>query len=145
MKKILLALLLLIALFWIVDEAASGFRLDAERAKLKQEPLAAQNLRVAAGTAMAGPRVIDITAKRFAFTPSEITLKKGQPVILRLTSQDVTHGFFMKKLKIDEIIEPGKPAEVRLTPDTAGRFTTICDHFCGSGHGNMNMTIVVEE
>ena len=26
----------------------------------------------------------------------------------------------------------------------AGTFTTICDHFCGANHGNMNMTIVVE-
>ncbi len=34
--------------------------------------------------------------------------------------------------------------DVVLTPQTAGRFTTICDHFCGSGHGNMKMTIVVE-
>ena len=32
------------------------------------------------------PKVIEITAKKFEFSPSEITLKKGEPVILRLTS-----------------------------------------------------------
>jgi heme/copper-type cytochrome/quinol oxidase subunit 2 len=47
-------------------------------------------------------------------------------------------------LKIDETIEAGKTAEVTLTPQTAGTFTTICDHFCGAGHGNMSMTFVVE-
>jgi len=91
------------------------------------------------------PRVIEITAKRFAFTPNQITLKKGETVKLRLTTEDVTHGFFMKKLKIDEVIEPGKPMEITLTPDTAGSFTTICDRFCGVNHGGMNMTITVVE
>lgn len=72
-------------------------------------------------------------------------MKKGEAVKLRLTSEDVTHGFYMKKLKIDEVIEPGKPTEIALTPDTAGSFTTICDHFCGTNHGSMNMTITVVE
>lgn len=88
--------------------------------------------------------VIEITAKRFAFTPASITLKKGERVTLRLHSDDVTHGFFMRALKIDEVIEPGQTKDVVLTPQTAGTFTTICDHFCGVNHGNMNMTIVVE-
>jgi cytochrome c oxidase subunit 2 len=91
------------------------------------------------------PRVIEITAKRFAFNPNQITIKKGESVKLRLTSEDVTHGFFMRALKIDEDIEPGKPTEITLTPQTAGTFTTICDHFCGANHGNMNMTITVVE
>ena len=90
------------------------------------------------------PRVVEISAKRFEFTPNQVVLKKGETVILRLTSQDVTHGFFLRPLKIDAIIEPGKPTDVTVTPETAGSFTTICDHFCGVNHGNMKMTIVVE-
>jgi heme/copper-type cytochrome/quinol oxidase subunit 2 len=31
-----------------------------------------------------------------------------------------------------------------VTPKVAGRYTTICDHFCGAGHGGMKMTIIVE-
>jgi len=90
------------------------------------------------------PRVIAITAKRFEFSPKEITLKQGETVKLQLTSEDVTHGFFMKPLGIDEDIVAGKTTEVVLTPKAPGRFTTICDHFCGAGHGGMKMTIVVE-
>ena len=90
------------------------------------------------------PRVIEITAKRFGFTPNQITLKKGETVKLRLTSEDVTHGFFLRPLKIDEEIVPGKTTELTLRPQTAGTFTTICVHFCGVNHGNMKMTIVVE-
>ena len=96
-------------------------------------------------TAASGPRVIEITAKRFQFTPNLVTIKKGETVKLRLHSEDVTHGFFMRALKIDEEVEPGQTTEVTITPDTAGKFLTICDHFCGANHGNMNLTIVVEE
>lgn len=89
--------------------------------------------------------VIKITAKQFGFTPNLVTLKRGQTVVLELTSEDVTHGFFSKPLGIDEIIAPGQPTRVTLTPQTAGKFTTICDHFCGVRHGDMKMTIMVEE
>ena len=91
------------------------------------------------------PRIIQIRAHRFEFVPSQITLKKGEPVVLQLTSEDVTHGFFVRPLKIDEDLEPGKTKQIALTPQVAGKFTTICDHFCGVNHGNMHMTIEVVE
>ncbi len=90
------------------------------------------------------PRVINIVAKRFEFTPNQITLKKGEPVKLLLTSGDVTHGFFLRPLKIDEVNEPGKTTAVNLTPQTPGTYLLICDHFCGVNHAAMNMKIVVE-
>lgn len=96
------------------------------------------------GTRAQEPRVINITAKRFEFSPNQITLKKGEPVKLMLTSDDVTHGFYLKPLKIDEVIVPGKTTEVNLTPQTAGTYLLICDHFCGVNHASMNMKIVVE-
>jgi cytochrome c oxidase subunit II len=100
------------------------------------------------GTAQAAsthqPRVIELTAKRFEFTPSEVRLTKGEPVTLRIASADATHGLYMKSLGIDAEIEHGKTTEVSFTPQVAGRFTAICDHFCGAGHGNMHMTFVVE-
>lgn len=91
------------------------------------------------------PKVIEIAAKRFAFSPSEITLKKGETVKLKIVSEDVTHGLYLKPLKIDADIQPGKTTEVTVTPQSAGKFTAICDHFCGVNHGNMKMTVVVEE
>ena len=90
------------------------------------------------------PKVVEITAKRFEFSPKEVTLKKGETVVLRLKTEDVTHGFMQRKLKVDTDIEPGKTTDVTVTPDTPGAYTVICDHFCGAGHGNMKMKIVVE-
>jgi cytochrome c oxidase subunit II len=90
------------------------------------------------------PQVITIEAQRFAFSPSEVRLKKGEPVTIRISSGDVTHGMYMKTLGIDAEIEPGKTTEVTFTPQVTGRFTAICHHFCGAGHGNMHMVFVVE-
>jgi cytochrome c oxidase subunit II len=91
------------------------------------------------------PKLVQIVAHKFTFEPNRITLKKGVPVTLRLTSRDVQHGFYIRGLKVDEEIEPGKTTEVTITPDKVGTFPTICDHFCGLGHKEMNMTVVVEE
>ena len=114
--------------------------------------MTSRTLALAALLALASPaasaadpvRVVEITARRFQFTPAEVTLRKGEPVILRLHSEDVAHGFFTRPLGIDTTVGPGQPTEIPLTPRVAGRYTVICDHFCGSGHGNMKMTIVVE-
>jgi cytochrome c oxidase subunit II len=91
------------------------------------------------------PRVVPITAKRFEFTPKEVHLVVGEPVVLRLTSEDVAHGLLARPLGVDADITPGKPTDVTVTPKKAGTFTAICDRFCGSGHGNMKLKFVVEE
>jgi cytochrome c oxidase subunit 2 len=95
--------------------------------------------------AAAEPRVIEIKAKKFAFSPSEITLKKGEPVILRLSTEDRTHGFLLKPLKIDTDITPGKATDIAVTPTASAQYVVICDHFCGTGHGNMHMKVTVVE
>ena len=93
----------------------------------------------------AAPRVIRIVAHRFEFVPNHVTLKKGEPVVLQVTSEDVTHGFFVRPLKIDEDVAAGQTKQIPLTPQVAGTYTIICDHFCGVNHGNMHMTIEVVE
>ena len=90
------------------------------------------------------PQVVVISAKRFEFTPNQITLKRGEPVTLRVSAQDRDHGFYQKDLEIELDLTPDHPSEVTITPEKAGRFVVICDHFCGSGHGNMKMVINVE-
>lgn len=93
----------------------------------------------------ANPKVIELKAKRFAFEPGEITLKKGETVVLSLTTEDVIHGLYLKPLKIDALIEPGKTSDVTVTPQQTGKFVAICDHFCGAGHGNMHLVVNVVE
>ena len=88
---------------------------------------------------------IAISAKRFAFVPDQITVKKGSPVTLLLQSQDVTHGLAIKELGIKTDIPKGKETKVTFTPKDAGTFEGKCSHFCGSGHGSMKFTVIVTE
>jgi cytochrome c oxidase subunit 2 len=92
-----------------------------------------------------GAQVVKITASKFHFTPDHITLVKGQPVTLQLTSTDKTHGFLIRALKIDTDIKPGSVTQLTVTPQTAGTFKAICDQYCGLGHSGMKMTVVVQE
>jgi cytochrome c oxidase subunit II len=95
--------------------------------------------------AEATPKRIEVTAKRFSFTPNEITLKKGEPVVLVLKSEDATHGLGIKDLGINIKAAKGQTTEYAFTPDKAGDFGGKCSSFCGSGHGSMKFTLHVTE
>ena len=101
-------------------------------------------LKTNATRAAESPQVIKIIASRFQFSPNQITLLKDQPVTLQLISTDRAHGFLLRAFKIDTIIDPGLTKAITITPEAVGTFKAICDHYCGVGHGNMKMTIVVE-
>ena len=58
-------------------------------------------------------RVISIKVKRFEYSPKEITLKKGVPVVLELKSLDVPHGFNLPDLGVRADVLPGLTARVR--------------------------------
>ena len=90
-------------------------------------------------------REIQITAKKFDFTPDTITLKKGEPVVLVVSSQDRKHGFNLRAFGIRADVNAGGTAQIRFTPDKTGKFTFSCDVFCGEGHEDMTGTIVVTE
>ena len=90
-------------------------------------------------------QVIKIEAKRFDYTPNVITLKKGVPVVLELTTRDVVMGFSVPDFGVRADILPEKVARLRIVPDKTGTFTFVCDIFCGTGHEEMEGTIVVVE
>ena len=107
--------------------------------------LVAVLLFASATPAQSTPRRIQVTAKRFEFTPGEITLKKGVPVVLVLTSADVPHGIRFKELGIEAKIAKGQVRELAFTPDKTGTFVGHCFVFCGAGHGAMTLTLHVVE
>jgi cytochrome c oxidase subunit 2 len=96
-----------------------------------------------ANRAEMAPRRIEVTAKRFAFIPGDITLKKGEPVVLVLKSGDVAHGIRFKELGVDGKVGKGQSSEIAFTPDKTGTFVGHCSVFCGSGHGAMTLTLHV--
>ena len=95
--------------------------------------------------AQAAPRakVIKIVSKRFDYAPSHVTLKKGVPVVLELTTRDVFMGFNLPDFNVRADIVPEKVTRVTFVPDKTGTFTFLCDVFCGTGHEQMQGTITV--
>lgn len=92
----------------------------------------------------AQPRIVEISAKRFEYSPNVVTLRHGEPVTIQLTALDRAHGLLVKPLGIDLDADRGDPDQITITPKAAGTFPAICDHYCGMGHGNMKMTFLVE-
>jgi len=90
-------------------------------------------------------QVIHLTAKKFEYSPNEITVKKPRPVVIEIVSLDRKHGFTIPDLKVRSDVKPGAENVVRFTPDKAGTFNFHCDLFCGSGHEGMAGTLVVVE
>ena len=87
--------------------------------------------------------VIEVHAKRYAFVPAEITLKKGQTVKLELISDDVIHSLVIDGLHLKVRMPPGQKVEASVTPQQTGDFKGKCGVFCGSGHGKMTLTVHV--
>ena len=73
-------------------------------------------------------QTIDVTAERFAFTPSQIRTTLGTTLRIRLTSDDTTHGFRIVGTGVDlEIPKRGRAATVvTFTPEHAGRYEFEC-------------------
>ena len=85
-----------------------------------------------------------MTAKKWEFVPDTITVNEGDTVKLEIESIDVTHGFGLSAFGINENLKSGETVEVEFVADKKGEFTFICSVFCGSGHGAMKGTLVVE-
>ena len=114
-----------------------------QRRRLLAAALAAAAGAAFCARAFAQERVIRVTAKKFEFTPNDIELKKGEPVVLEFTSADVLMGFSLPDFKVRTDIPPGVTTRLRFTPDRAGSFEFVCDNFCGEFHEDMSGKIRV--
>lgn len=93
------------------------------------------------------PRVIHITAERFSFTPSEISLRLGEEVEFRINSEDTAHGFRIAGTPINTAIPKRGQGElaVRFRADRPGRIKFECSRMCGAGHNFMQGVVIVED
>jgi cytochrome c oxidase subunit 2 len=76
---------------------------------------------------------------------NELHLPVGTPVLVRATSADVIHGFWVPPLagKVDMI--PGRTRELRITASRAGVFRGQCSAYCGTQHARMALHVVAED
>ena len=89
-------------------------------------------------------RTFRLTAKKYHFTPDQITVKHGIVVILVVNSDDVTHGIQVLGADVKQDVVPGIPTMVQFYAKEPGRGRFYCSHVCGLGHLFMRGTITVE-
>ncbi len=90
-------------------------------------------------------QVVEITAERFSFTPSQVRVKAGVPVEFHLRSDDTDHGFHIIGTDVRlKIPKRGRGVATVTFEPAAGRYTFECSEICGAGHGFMRGTIVAE-
>src|SRR3954471_13422467 len=105
--------------------------MDRRNWLLTAASLAAAGCRGALVAKDSAPRVVTIHSRKFEFVPADISLVRGEPVVLELVADDIDMGFRCKGLNLNVAMVAGKPTRVEFTPQAAGRFIFFCDVFCG--------------
>jgi cytochrome c oxidase subunit 2 len=98
-----------------------------------------------AAAADAPARRIEIEAQKFTFGAKEVRVRKGDRVTIVLTSKDFVHGFSVPDFNVRADAIPGKTIEITFVADKAGKFTFVCDNFCGEDHDKMMGFLVVAD
>jgi plastocyanin len=83
-------------------------------------------------------------AESGGWNPNVIQAEAGKPLHLKLTSDDVVHGFAVGQMDMDAVdVQPGKVTDITLTFDKPGIYTFYCTRWCGLNHWRMRGTIEV--
>ena len=108
--------------------------------------------------------IITLEAKKYQYSPSRIKVNKGDTIIFKPTSLDVTHGFLLDGYDLEFTIKQegivflkykwedddgstkidwDKVDEIELLADKAGKFSFRCIHICGNLHPFMTGELIV--
>ena len=89
---------------------------------------------------------VDVTGQQWLWTFSypgtgassrTLELPVNRPVQFHVTSEDVTHGFWMASLGIQVDANPGEDTVIQTTPTHLGSFYVRCSQLCGLYHSFM--------
>jgi len=98
--------------------------------------------------------VIEVTGFQFGWrfyypdagvSSSELYLPRGEPILFRITSEDVIHDFWVPEFRIKQDAVPGQWHSLRITPTEAGDYTVLCNEMCGYAHAQMLAPVHVVE
>ena len=75
-------------------------------------------------------------------TSGQMIIPINTPVLVRGTSRDVIHSWWIPRLNGKKDMVPGRVHTVRLQADEPGIYAGQCTEFCGLSHANMRMEVV---
>jgi len=87
---------------------------------------------------------VETTPSLRVTTANEIHIPVGQPVVLRLQSNDVIHSFWAPNLAGKKDLIPGHETTFSFKADRAGVFRGQCAEYCGYQHANMGFLVIAE-
>jgi len=83
-------------------------------------------------------------AQAWSFYPREIEVPAGAEVTFRVTSVDVTHGFFIPGTRVNMMVIPGLISVTTYRFERRGKYLLLCHEYCGLLHHTMNAEVEVE-
>lgn len=106
-------------------------------------------------------QVIEMTAKKYEYSPSPVRVKQGSKVQLKITAIDHDHGFAVTPYaegapkgsppglefpsgQTNWKLEKGEPVTIEFIARSVGTYPFKCSVFCGFGHHHMKGEIIVE-
>jgi cytochrome c oxidase subunit II len=116
-----------------------------------------------AAAAAQQPQVIEMTAKKYEFSPSPVHVKAGTTVTLKITATDRAHGFRIATVpdaaakdsapglvltapadKACYRLEKDQQVSIEIQAKTPGTYTFTCCVHCGFGHDRMKGQLIVD-
>jgi cytochrome c oxidase subunit 2 len=96
---------------------------------------------------------IKVRAQQFTWTfeypeygifSNELHLPVDQQVVLKMTSSDVIHSFWVPEFRVKQDVVPGRVTEYRITPILVGNYKVRCAELCGASHAYMENGVIVD-
>lgn len=83
----------------------------------------------------------------YGVTSTTLNLPLNRQVLLKLTSTDVIHSFWVPEFRVKQDALPGENMvkEMRITPTLLGEYKVRCAELCGLSHAYMESPVVVME
>ena len=75
-------------------------------------------------------------------TSGQMVIPVGTPVLVRGTSRDVIHSWWIPRLNGKRDMVPGRVHTNRIEADEPGIYAGQCTEFCGLSHANMRMEVI---
>lgn len=91
-----------------------------------------------------GTVVVSVVATMFSFGPDPIEVPANRPIVFRLTSDDVVHGFQVVGTNANAMAIPGYVSQFTYTFAQPGEYLITCHEYCGLVHHSMVGRLIVK-